>query len=136
MAKGHTLVPGLRDAAKDAYLAAPNEDRQLAQFLGKLLEDAARSDQFEIVIELGEALIENNAGFREAPDLVGTAAFVVNDFDKAEKYLQIAKLNGTLIKESGGKYVDKIEDYRSASAEEEAIRRKKPRQTTYPELES
>lgn len=134
IAKGHALVPGLRDVAKAAYVAAPNEDRQLTRFLAKLLEDAASRDQFEIVADLGEVLIENNAGIKEAPDLVGAAAFVLNDFEKAQKYLQMAQANGSLSKENGGKYLGEVENYRAIWAEEEAIRKKETEANDLPRV--
>lgn len=96
VAKGDKMVPELREMGKTAYLAAPNEDRQLLRFLLKLVEDDIVRDDFEPALELVAMLIDNDCEQAEAYVLAGVAAFVLSDFDKAGEYLKKAQESGVV----------------------------------------
>lgn len=123
VAQGEALIPGLRAASKAAYLAAPNEDRQLTRFLAKIMEDALSRDQYEATLDVALALVENNSGIKEAVEAAGIAAFVLNDYPTAEKYLKQAQAEGSLTG-NGAKYFGELENYKALWAKESEIRAK------------
>jgi cyclophilin family peptidyl-prolyl cis-trans isomerase len=96
LAKGQEMLPKLRDAGLKSYQAAPNVDPQLARFLVKLAADAIELDDYETAAAIGSALIENGSSDRQIYDSAGIAAYVMSDFDKAEKYFKIASEAGVL----------------------------------------
>ena len=96
MAKGDKMVPELRELGQAAFLAAPNEDRQLLRFLLKLIEDDIVRDDYEHASELAGVLIANDCDQAEVYALAGVAAFVLSDFDKAAEYLKKAQDAGAI----------------------------------------
>jgi cyclophilin family peptidyl-prolyl cis-trans isomerase len=122
MALGDRLLPELREAAKQAFVESPNEDRQLGRFLMKLIEDATGQDRYEIVADLSETMLEHGSDHRILNDFAGIACFALGDFQKAGEYFRKAQQLNAL-SQMGMNYQGEIEAYIKYWEEEQAIRK-------------
>ncbi len=120
---GRQMIGPVRQAAMNAYAAAPNQDRQLTRFLVQMLSDEVAHDNYEPAAELAQVLIDNNCDAKEIYSLGGIAAFATNDFDKAEEHLNTAKDLGE-ISETGTQYLGLIDKYKEYWATEKELREK------------
>ena len=120
VADGAHLLQELREAGVAAYVEAPGKDRELERFLVKILDDTVSHDRYEAASELSQALIENGCEVNEVFDLAGVAAFVLNDFERAEKHLSRAAAAGAVDK--GTDYVALIPQYKEYWKAEQALR--------------
>jgi cyclophilin family peptidyl-prolyl cis-trans isomerase len=120
VADGEHLLQELREAGVAAYVEAPGKDRELERFLVKILDDTVSHDRYEAASELSQALIENGCEVNEVFDLAGVAAFVLNDFERAEKHLSRAAAAGAVDK--GTDYVALIPQYKEYWKAEQALR--------------
>ena len=123
IAQGREMVPGLRKAAIDAYVESPNVDRQLTRFLVKLAADDLRADDYEAAGELTGILMDNECDEKAVVNMAGVAAFALNDFDKADKYLTEAEQLGVL-SEAGQSFRSFVAEYKEHWAQEQPIREK------------
>ena len=123
MVKGRKMIRELRDLGVKAYQESPNEDISITRFLIKILEDELNQDRYESSLELAQVLMENNSGFNKAYNVAGMAAFSMNDFDKAEEYLQKAEEEEELA-DIAKQFLSQISDYKVWWKEEQAIREK------------
>ena len=96
IAKGNTTVASLEAAGLKAYAEAPNEDPELTRFLVKLADDGIQRDDYDTAKRITDVLIENNCPERQIYDSAAIAAFVLNDYDNADKYFKIATEAGVL----------------------------------------
>ena len=118
---GEKLVPRLRQAAREAYLEAPNADRELSRFLIKLIADDIKQDDYPSAKELAQVLVAGESEQRNLFDLAGIAAFGTNDFEMAEEMLKKAEASG-LISEAGGKYLRSLPDAKATWVVEQELR--------------
>ncbi len=121
MAVGETLIDELRVLGARAYAAAPNEDRELARFLVKIVADDVDRDAFEDANIVSQALIDNGTDVGEVFSQGAIAAFCTNDFDKAEAYIKLATERGQ-VSEEARKYMGLLDEYRDYWEEEKKIR--------------
>jgi len=91
--KGVNLQPKLIEAAKNAYAAAPNANKELTEFLASVVYGEVRRDNYEEALRLAELLINNQCGVKQLYDVAGIAAFAVSKYDLAEKYFKLAEEN-------------------------------------------
>ncbi len=134
IAKGEAMILELRDAGKNAYLAAPNDDDELTEFLVKFVKDDVDRDDYETAVELSQALLENGCEEKELYEPAGIAAFATANFDKAKEYLDKAKDENSLGDE-GKKYVDEIDDYKDFWKEEQKLREKEAEADDLPRVQ-
>jgi cyclophilin family peptidyl-prolyl cis-trans isomerase len=119
--KGNQTVAALEAAGLKAYAEAPNEDQQLARFLVKLADDAIQRDDYVAAKRATDVLIEHNCPDNQIYDSAAIAAFVLNDYDSAEKYFKLAKDKGSL--SAYGKELEpNLKDYKEYWVKEKAIR--------------
>ncbi len=119
--KGNQTVASLEAAGLKAYAEAPNEDSQLTRFLAKLAEDAIQHDDYAAAQRVSGVLIEHNCPDKQVYDAAAIAAFVLNDYDSAEKYFKQAKDFGVL--STYGKELEpNLKEYTELWAKEKAIR--------------
>lgn len=90
LARTKAMIGPLRAAAVAAYRENPGQDRELEQFLVKLVEDDARRDNLEQGYEIGKLLVDNGVRTDDVLAAAGIAAYGVNQYDDAEKFLQEA----------------------------------------------
>lgn len=119
--KGNQTVAALEAAGLKAYAEAPNEDPQLTRFLTKLADDAIQHDDYTAAQRISGVLIENNCSEKQIYDSAAIAAFVLNDYDTAEKYFKQAIDKGVL--SNYGKELESTQkEYKELWAKEQAIR--------------
>lgn len=123
IAKGEALIPELRETGKQTYLAAPNENDELAGFLVKLVADDVSRDDCEAALELAGLLLDNGCEKKELYEPAGMAAFGTNNFDKAEEYLKKAK-DENKISDTAKGFLDKMDDCKENWKVEQELRRK------------
>ena len=133
--RGEKLIPVLRDAGKRAFLAAPNQDREIIRFLYSLLLDDLKRDNYEPAIDVAEALLENNVGIGELYELAGVAAFATHDFETAERYLKEADTRGALTRDDARKFLATVTEYKQLWATEQALRKAEAEADDLPRVE-
>jgi cyclophilin family peptidyl-prolyl cis-trans isomerase len=119
--KGNQTVTQLEGAGVKAYAEAPNEDTQLTRFLVKLADDAIQRDDYDAAQRMSAVLIEHNCSDKQIYDSAAIAAFVLNDYDTAEKYFKQAKdLN--VLSTYGKELESNLKEYQELWVKEKAIR--------------
>ena len=140
--QGKVLEPKLIAAAQHAYAESPNTDKDIAEFLAKLLAQAVQRDDYEPVAEIGKLLVENKYSGKCVANLAGITAFALNDFDTAEKYLNLAAEQGCYkslskddkIGQIGAIFSQLAPIYKQAWAEEKAIRAREAKTDNLPRV--
>lgn len=133
VARADVLIEALREAGKAAYLAAPNADEALTEFLVQLVGDDVARDSYEPAVDLARALLDNGCDKKELFNLAGLAAFATNDFDAAETWSQRAQSAGTL-SDTAAQNMASIAAYKKYWEEEQQIRRKEAEQNDLPRI--
>jgi len=85
------LFPKLREVAIEAYKAAPNADESLTRLLVGITASDLRTDQYEDAAKLAGLMIKNDCPEKAIYGLAGSAAYCLDDFAAAEKYLTTAR---------------------------------------------
>jgi cyclophilin family peptidyl-prolyl cis-trans isomerase len=119
--KGNKTVAALEDAATKAYAESPNEDPQLTRFLVKLADDAIGRDDFAAAKRITEGLIEHNCPDKQIYNSAAIAAYVLNEYDNAEKYFKQGKDAGVL-SDLGKELEPTVKEYKELWTKEKAIR--------------
>jgi cyclophilin family peptidyl-prolyl cis-trans isomerase len=121
VAKGNEALVGMKDAGLKAYAEAPNEDPELTRFLVKLADDAIQRDDYAAAKEITDGLIEHNCPDKSIYDSAAIAAYVLNDYETAEKHFKTAKDAGAL--STLGKEIEPtVSEYKELWEKEKAIR--------------
>ncbi len=115
------LLPTLIAAGKKAYLAAPNQDKQLSEFLVAAAADYLGADNYEQAADLSRVLIDNKCENQHLDLLAGIALFNSQDFEAAQKHLEAAKESGS-ISQDAQRYLELVDQYKQMWAEEQALR--------------
>jgi len=123
IAKAEAMIGPLREAGKAAYLAAPNSDAALTDFLVKIVADDVKRDDYEPAAEVAKALLDNGCTKVELSDPAGLAAFATNDFELAEKELKRAQTENKL-SDASQKIMGDLANYKKFWQEEQEIRKK------------
>ena len=121
VAKGEALIPRLRDAAIEVYKEAPNDDKQIANWLATIAADYVGSDRYGEAAPAVEALVEGNAPDPVILNNAGIIAFVNNDFEAAAEHFNKAAAAGVLTAQSQG-MMSSIENYRRYWEREKRLR--------------
>jgi cyclophilin family peptidyl-prolyl cis-trans isomerase len=99
--KGNVMEKRLLEAASKAYAEAPNTDKQISDLLYAVLNEDMKTDNYQEALPLAELLVKNKFS-KNVVVTAGMAAYYINDFDKAEQYLQEAKKDSLLDREADG----------------------------------
>ena len=119
--KGNEIVGSLEAAGIKAYAESPNEDAELSRFLVKLADDAIQRDEYAAARRITDVLIEYQCPDKQIYDSAAIAAFVLNDYDTAEKYFKQAKDLG--VQSNTSKELEPlVKEYRELWTKEQAIR--------------
>lgn len=121
VARSRGLLKALRTSALEAYTAAPNKDPAVLDTLLRLLADDVQRDEYESALQIGKTLIENKAEKGDAYYYAGIAAYGLDDFATAGKWLGMAQKLGTL-DDNGEKLLVDAADAQERFAAEEKIR--------------
>jgi cyclophilin family peptidyl-prolyl cis-trans isomerase len=117
------LMPPMIDSAEKAYVAAPNTNKEVTDFLVAALADYVSSDNYEKAAALGKTLLDNKIDHKHVDLLVGIALFNTNDFEGAKQHLQVAK-DKNAINQDGQRYLESADKYKEMWAKEQKIREK------------
>ncbi len=94
VAQAEAMFPELVDTVIAAYAEESPKDRVKMNFLIKALHDYAERDMYEPALKIGAALIDNGCENSEVFGDTGSAAFAMNDYDRAISLLdKAAELN-------------------------------------------
>jgi cyclophilin family peptidyl-prolyl cis-trans isomerase len=121
IAQADAMLPALRADAMAAYEEAPNLDSTITRFLVKLLADDVARDDYQAGAKLADVLIKNGCDFKQIYNHAGVIAFVTNDYDNAEKYLNMAG-EANALDETGTGYLSLIPEYRKLWEREQKLR--------------
>jgi cyclophilin family peptidyl-prolyl cis-trans isomerase len=104
-----------------AYVNAPRENKQLAEFLTHVVSLLIANEEYEEAVRMAQMLIDNHVENAAVCNMAGMSAFVVGQFSLAEKHLEVAKQN-QLLGGIGRQYLEEIAYYKDAWAREKKIR--------------
>ncbi|MEX0675532.1 MAG: peptidylprolyl isomerase [Pirellulales bacterium] len=121
MEKARDLLEPLTIAGAKAYVAAPNQNKELTAFLVGAVQGFIVKDDFEIAAKVSKILLDHQCDAPQLDYLAGIALFMTNDFDAAEKHLLAAK-DKKAINEFGLRHLRLIDQCRQAWEKEKAIR--------------
>ena len=85
------LLPQLRQTAKAAYKAAPNQDPLLVRLLVGLAANDVRLDRYDDAMELASLLIDHECPEKAIYGMAGIAAYCRDQFPLAQTYLTKAQ---------------------------------------------
>ncbi len=119
--EGEAMAPRVVKANLEAYKAKPNSDREISQFLVSRLDTDFKADRYDEAYEIGSVLAENNFPNPAVYEYAGVSAFVLNDYDAAEKYLKLAQ-EKKAISDEGYIYLSELPKYRELWKTEQALR--------------
>jgi cyclophilin family peptidyl-prolyl cis-trans isomerase len=119
--KGNELIKAMQAAGLKAYAESPNEDPQLTRFLVKLADDAVQRDDYATAKEVSDVLIEHQCPEKQIYDSAAQAAFVLNDYDQAEKHFKAAK-DAAVLSTAGREMDEHLKEYKEFWATEQARR--------------
>jgi cyclophilin family peptidyl-prolyl cis-trans isomerase len=94
--KADELANQLVDVAEQAYLEAPNADREVTKVLVGTMVDQIERDDYEPAFARGKMLMDHKCPEGTLPALAGVAAYCVNEYDLAEPWLKAASASGAL----------------------------------------
>jgi cyclophilin family peptidyl-prolyl cis-trans isomerase len=119
--KVREMLEPLTIAGLKRYVAAPNQDPELTDFLIGALNGFMIADDYEIAARIARILIDNQCDKPELDFYGGMAFFMTGDYDAAQKHLQAAK-DKMVINDLGMRHLDMIDKYKEMWAEEQALR--------------
>jgi cyclophilin family peptidyl-prolyl cis-trans isomerase len=143
VAEGNKLLPTIRDAAIEAYGEGSAVDPQLQRFLLKLAQDALETDDYEVAFNIAKGMLDRSEREKAPPpkelfSVAGIAAFMINEYDAAENYIEQAKQAGTWKEAEANKngipIVDSLKKYRGYWAKEEAVRKQEAEKDDLPRV--
>jgi cyclophilin family peptidyl-prolyl cis-trans isomerase len=119
--KAREILEPLTVAAAKAYVAAPNQDKELGDFLLGALQGFILGDDYEIAARIGKILSDNQYPAPQLDLLAGAAYFAIGDFEAAQKHLQAAK-DKQAINRQGLRYLQLIDHYKELWKKEQSLR--------------
>jgi cyclophilin family peptidyl-prolyl cis-trans isomerase len=121
IAKGNDLLAKLQMAGVKAYEESPNTDPQLGRFLVKSASDHIEHDRYAEAKAITDALIANECPDKSIYNSAAIAAYVLNDFEKAEEYFKQAQDAG-VVSDYGRELAGTVSEYKDLWAAEQKIR--------------
>jgi cyclophilin family peptidyl-prolyl cis-trans isomerase len=121
IAKGNEVLKTLQAAGLKAYEESPNTDPDLGRFLVKLASDHIDHDRYTDARAISEVLIANDCPDKSIYNSGAIAAYVLNDFEKADEYFKLASEAG-VVSEYGKELMPSVEEYKKLWEDEQKIR--------------
>jgi cyclophilin family peptidyl-prolyl cis-trans isomerase len=119
-AEGEKLQPEMMKVAEEALKKNP-KSVPITTFFASFANGYYDADQYEEALRLAELLIAADYSNKRIYNLAGRAAYNLNDFEKAEKYLKIAQDNSALDGRADG-YMQNVAKYKELWKKEQGIR--------------
>ena len=117
------LLPQLRSSAEAAFEAAPGKDPDVKKIMIGLMAYDYRREEFEAVLKKAEKLLAAKVEDPAIYSIAGTAAFLADDYDTAEKFLPLAD-KANKLDEEGKEYLKELPKTKELWTKEQAIRAK------------
>ncbi len=117
------MIPKLRVTGEAAFVAEPNKDPDVVKTLIGIVAYDHRRDEYESALKLTKVLEDGKCEEAVLYGLAGQAAFSIDDYETAEKYLTIAS-QASKLDEEGQKMLADLPEQKKAWAAEKAIREK------------
>lgn len=117
------VFPEIQSRIVDQLNANP-DDEQTREVANEVLEYSFTRNNFPVTKSVAETLIKIDPQNDSAANFLGVANFAEHDFENASRILNLAKKNGQLIGNLGGRYLDSAENYIEYWKTEQAIREK------------
>jgi cyclophilin family peptidyl-prolyl cis-trans isomerase len=133
VASSDDVLKELRKSAEAAFLADPNKDPVVTRTLIGMVAYNVRRDEHDLALELGKKMIEAKCEEPVLYALAGTAAYRLDDYDTAEKYLTEADKAGRLDPD-GKNYLTSLPEQKKAWAKELEIRAKEAKANDLPRV--
>jgi cyclophilin family peptidyl-prolyl cis-trans isomerase len=121
LGEGKKQHPALIQLAREAYLEAPNEDRQLTRFLVAAAADGIRDERYDTALEISQLLLDNHCDDKNVSNIAGIALFHSNRFEEAEKHLNQAKKD-KVVTRMGDEALASLAEAKATWAEEAKLR--------------
>jgi cyclophilin family peptidyl-prolyl cis-trans isomerase len=140
--KGTKIETQLIDAAEKAYQEAPNTDKEIVEFLVRVMYEKIDADDYEPAAKIGKLLVDNKCNVKGIANLAGIATFATSDFSTAEKYLTLADNQGYYksapkedeLAKVGEFYLRTIPYYKKAWAKEKLFRAREAKANDLPRV--
>ena len=120
--KAEALVPQLRAAAL-AQFEKGGKDKELFETLIGLAQEDLHRDRYQDALDLAEAVLKKGQEPKGIHNVIGQAAFALNQFDKAERHLEKASQAGALTRQ-GQTDLNNLADVRQHWQREKSLRAK------------
>jgi cyclophilin family peptidyl-prolyl cis-trans isomerase len=133
VAKAPDILKNLRAGAVALYTEAPNKDAEVSQALVRLVVDDVGRDDYEAALKIARLMIDNKTESDEVYNAAGVAAYGSDDFENAEKWLEIAKDKGTLDR-NGQQCLADAPDAQARFAIEKKVREKEKKADDLPRV--
>ena len=121
VALGKEIAPRLSEAAKAAYLAAPNANPYITHFLLNNLGELVQSDHYGDALETAKMLIDHGCKEPTVYNFAGIAAFGSNEFDNAKEWFSKAAA-ANVLSDIGKTDLKSVDEYQKLWAVEEKLR--------------
>lgn len=119
-AEGEKLRPEMMKIAEEALKKNP-KSVPITTFISSFANGSYDADQYEEALRLAELLIAADYSNKRIYNLAGRAAYNLNEFDKAEKYLTIARDNSALDGRADS-YMQNVAKYKELWKREQGLR--------------
>ncbi len=83
-------------AAERAFAESPNADPKITEVLYSTLGERVGREDYEAAFQLGKTLMDNKCTNKYVPAFAGVAAYCVNEYDLADRWLKTAQASGAL----------------------------------------
>jgi cyclophilin family peptidyl-prolyl cis-trans isomerase len=117
------LLPSLRSSAEAAFDADPGKDADVKKIVIGLMAYDYRRKEYDAVIKRAQQLLAAKIDEPAIYSICGVAAYLMGDYETAEKYLPLADKAGKLGYE-GKEYLKELPKTKELWAKEQAIRAK------------
>ncbi len=91
LTKGEQLAPKVARAAEARFIANPNGNQDVADFLASMVRTYTSRDMYDDALRAARLLIDHNYPNKAVYNFAGIAAFATNHFAEAKKYFQEAE---------------------------------------------
>jgi cyclophilin family peptidyl-prolyl cis-trans isomerase len=119
--QGEILGPKVLAMAEAYYASAPNENQNVTAFLANALQSHVMRDQYEDAARVAQMLLDNGNDEPIIHKWAGMAAYSLENFDEAQKHLDIAK-EANLLDRNDLPFYESLEAYKEAWKRESKLR--------------
>ncbi|WP_425615669.1 peptidylprolyl isomerase [Anatilimnocola sp. NA78] len=127
------LLPELRAAAVAAFDAEPNKSPDVIRTLIGMAALDARRDEHESALKIAQAMLDKKCEEPILYSVAGTAAYRMDDYETAEKYLKLASDKNALDRD-GQEYFKELPAQKKAWEAEKAIREQEAKADDLPRV--